>query len=252
MAARLAIVSVVILVVMASLSIGTDGAATGELEIPAGLLRQLELANLCQSRETRPVPKMNQFKAKTIMGWGHHKFDCILANLSAYLKVDDDKYVPLDLGVVDEAGSVCPHLDEALGMYMGILRIDYFCIKLSFFIARRDPTAPMKITHIHTNLDYPPADNVIPLPSGRTDEVTYVGYKTQDIGHAYQCQSEQIIPLSNKWKHVYSAKLVISNLTIEAFRDVTEPDFHQPKSRCKLDEKLHSSSFGEGHNSMYI
>lgn len=256
MAARLlAGLSVFVLaVVLASQSIGSDAAVVhGKKEVPPELLQQLELAKLCQPRDTKPEPEVNQFKAKTAAGWGRHRFDCIVANLSAYLELDGGKqYIPLDIGVVDEAGSVCPHPDEALGMFMGVLRIDYLCAKVSFFIARTGPTAPMKITHVHTNLNFPHLDNMVPVPSGSADEVNHVGFKTDEIGHAYQCKSEQKIALKHKWTFVHSAKLVIANLTLEAFRDVTEPDFYQPKTRCKLDAKFHSDSFKSGHESMYV
>lgn len=179
----------------------------------------------CQPMNGIPVPQIYKFnvKSETEQTGG----SCIMAHLAAYFRIGRERYLELKDGKV---GGSC-YTGNGTESH---LKIEFECGYIDLRIVRKEKNKPIKIADMTGRI-------AIPDEYVFKNSPVKVGVKAKSAGHAYRCNSEQIISLRKATRGgVESVSLVMSDLLIEAFRDESMPGLYQPQDVCALDHRAAS------------
>lgn len=170
----------------------------------------------CTFRTSRPLPAVYKYVSQYIFDKG----PCLIAQFEAHIEVGNENYITIDDGLLSIDDSTCPWYNKLAAD----LTIKFRCGSLKLQISRRDENSPLQITDIHLTFGFPK----------RTLNYTVErGFGAALPGHAYRCDSEQMIQFTSPDLPV---TLVLSNMIVETFRDDTKQDFYQPQDHCTLDK----------------
>jgi len=182
--------------------------ADGQLQANQTIPATIQDALNCTAVTTKPTPEAKKYTFKS----------CIVAQMSAYLAIEDGKYIEFNNGVVDENASKCENTTTPQPPQ---LVVNFECGSLSFSISQTNDSK----TFVQAITGQYHIGNSTNLTFSNTTGAFY----TTTSGHSYKCNAEQAIPVgANK-------SLVLSHLALEAFRDASGTDFYQVPDECTLD-----------------
>lgn len=193
-------------------------------------------AQTCVAVTSRPQPQVGLY-ALNNRGSGE---TCVLAQFSAYLKVEHERYVALRNGTVNETISKCDKPNGSTS-HLAKLAVDFECgHQICLTIAKDDES---QTTHL-ASLDglYKISDSSYVTFSNSTLGNTI---RTTEPDHYYRCKAEQAIVLDYHSLSFSDGNLLfMSNLSLEAFRGVNAPNqsFHMEPETCILDHTQMSSN----------
>lgn len=145
----------------------------------------------------------------------------MVASFAAYFELEGGYYIELTNGTVDSGFTFCPNrYNEAF------MAVNFDCAQLNFYIAQK-PDGSFAITSMFGEVTYGPGFLLSPID----------GWATKKANHSLRCVSDTLVPLVGG-KESPALSIVMSNVTVEAFRDNTGPDFYQVQDHCAEDLKV--------------
>lgn len=179
-------------------------------------------AKQCVPVTEKPKPTLNTLKKTTPDGKGI----CLIASMKAYLEIGDDEYVKLNGG--HTVGN-CVQNSTLLATSDQFV-FEFTCGSIFFYLKR---VSIHTLWRIEAILVVSPVFNLFHL---RPIDDTCMQVRNAD--HSYRCEFEQTILIrESRTRDITSVSLVLSNITIEAFRDTTKPHMYQQPDHCPLDGK---------------
>lgn len=169
--------------------------------------------NQCELTKTIPIPETYKFRVEGL--WPDRW--CIVASFAAYLKLDRDRYIKLGKGIVSKEFSFCPNQFND-----SYIAVDYDCGHLNLHMTR-NIDGSFQVSHAYGAINHGPMGMGIPE-----------AMVTEKVNHSYRCVSDQMIPIVAN-RESDSMSLIIQDVTLEVYRDESEPDFYQLQDRCYAD-----------------
>lgn len=182
-------------------------------------------SRVCLPVHAKPMPYIRRAKLENRRGPDEGKI-CIIAELSAYAQIGDDRYIELDIDAFGAMDSQCP---QELGIAnAATLSFSTPCGDFTLLINREDERSPMQIAGVL--LERTESRLRLPPTVKRLD-----GFGAKSADHAYRCESERRVVLRQASEGAESVSLVVSNMSIEAFRTGDSADYYQPQDSCQQD-----------------
>lgn len=147
--------------------------------------------------------------------------NCILASFASSIKIAEDKYIEIKDAVVDTSKSQCEDLNKGIKPEL-VLEFDN-CGLLTLSL---DQTADKKTFVSKIDGEYHMDKSSMAFSISSSELIA-----TSKPNHLYKCQSEQSIPISENTL----PSLLITNLTLESYRDASKTEFYMDADVCALD-----------------
>lgn len=138
---------------------------------------------------------------------------CILMSFGVYIRLERNKYINLDKGKLNRILSRCP------GDVLGLISVDYECLKLNIYINRKNDSAPVEVVDI---------SGEIKSTGVQFLEKTEGKFSAKEPNHAYRCNREQSLPL----EETRGMEIVFTGMHIEAYREPNKRNYYQIEDHC--------------------
>lgn len=172
----------------------------------------------CRAVTRKPIPTQSTLRKTTADGKG----TCLIASMQAYFKLGNNSYVELGGGHTLGDCAEDPTLEATSDQFV----FEFTCGAVVFYLNRADAGSPWSVVGILVRSAALDLFHYGPIQ----DE----SMRVRQVNHSYRCESEQSIQVRNG-SSGQSLCLVLSDMTIEAFRDRSEPALYQTQDRCPSD-----------------
>lgn len=184
-------------------------------------------SQVCVAVTSKPAPDIGLYALKS----SDSDEICVLAQFSAYLEVEHERYVSFHRGTVNETISKCDKPNGS-SSHQAKLAIDFECgHQLCLTITKDDQLETSYLASLDGQ--YKISDGSYLTFSNST-----IGsiIRTNDLEHYYKCNAEQAIVLDyNSMSPLDGNLLFLSNFSMEAFRSTADQRFKLKPEICELD-----------------